>query len=192
MLYAGLVVDPVLRHGAHRIRLAPGLSRLGRDPACEVQLADDSVSRRHAVVRVERGFAVLSDDASRNGVNINGAKLRGPHVLQHGDRIQVGTVELCFEREEGEQQDAPFGGNTKPVPKLGPSPLDALSPRERDVLGRLARGESYRNVAEALGVSVKTVETYRTRIGEKLGVRERQELVKLALEAGLLSPPPTT
>ena len=67
-------------------------------------------------------------------------------------------------------------------------PLAVLSQRERVVFDRLAHGRTQREVAEELGVSIKTVETYRARLGEKLGVRTRADLVRVALETGVLKP----
>jgi DNA-binding NarL/FixJ family response regulator len=66
--------------------------------------------------------------------------------------------------------------------------LAELSPRERTVLGLLARGHSSQQVADQLYLSVKTIETYRARVASKLGLRGRAELVRFALEAGLLGP----
>jgi two-component system response regulator NreC len=65
-----------------------------------------------------------------------------------------------------------------------------LSRREREVLTLLAEGHANRMVAERLFLSVKTVETYRTRIADKLGLRTRADLVRYALESGLLGPNP--
>jgi pSer/pThr/pTyr-binding forkhead associated (FHA) protein len=181
----------VIRLGPQRIRLLPGLSRVGRDPLCEIQLADESVSRRHATIRVDDEGARVADDASRNGVRVNGEKIRGPHLLADGDRIQVGTIEMAFEIADEATDAGLFGAGTRPLPKPNAQavdPLAALSPREREVLARLARGEAHRDIAEALSVSTKTIETYRARIGEKLGVKGRADLVRLALEAGLLTP----
>lgn len=61
-----------------------------------------------------------------------------------------------------------------------------LSGRERDVLRLLAQGHSNQQVAVQLRVSVKTVETYRSRLREKLGLRERAELYRYAVESGIL------
>jgi DNA-binding NarL/FixJ family response regulator len=66
--------------------------------------------------------------------------------------------------------------------------LAALSPRERTVFPLLAGGLSQREIAARCGVSVKTVETYRTRISHKLGLQNRAELIRFALEAGVLRP----
>lgn len=66
------------------------------------------------------------------------------------------------------------------------SPLDRLSDRERDVLGLTAEGFSSSEIGEKLFISPKTVDTYRSRIMEKLGLKHRSELVRFALQTGLL------
>ncbi|MGF1583007.1 MAG: response regulator [Gemmataceae bacterium] len=53
-----------------------------------------------------------------------------------------------------------------------------LSPRESEILALLAQGYSYKEISEKLHVSTKTVETYRTRLGKKLGLQTRAALVK--------------
>jgi two-component system response regulator NreC len=63
-----------------------------------------------------------------------------------------------------------------------------LSDREAEVLRLIAEGLSYKEMADRLGISVKTVETYRERIKEKLNLASRAELVRYALERGLLRP----
>jgi two-component system response regulator NreC len=70
----------------------------------------------------------------------------------------------------------------------GPDPLDPLSDRERDVLQRTAQGFSSSEIGEKLFISPKTVDTYRSRIMQKLGLTHRSELVRFALETGLLKP----
>lgn len=62
-----------------------------------------------------------------------------------------------------------------------------LSTRELDVLRYLAEGHSYQKIADRLHLSVKTIESYRARISQKLGFRTRAELVRYALMTGLLS-----
>lgn len=63
-----------------------------------------------------------------------------------------------------------------------------LSNREQQVLELLAQGYSNHEIADRIYLSIKTVETYRTRIAEKLGLRSRAEIVRYALKTGLLSP----
>jgi DNA-binding NarL/FixJ family response regulator len=64
--------------------------------------------------------------------------------------------------------------------------LEDLSPREREVVRLTAEGYDARDIGERLYLSAKTVETYRRRAMEKLGMQSRAELVRYALQHGLL------
>lgn len=68
----------------------------------------------------------------------------------------------------------------------GEDPVDRLSERERQVLGLTAEGFTSSEIGERLFISPKTVDTYRSRIMEKLQLTHRSELVRFALETGLL------
>lgn len=68
------------------------------------------------------------------------------------------------------------------------SPLSVLSDREREVLAQTAEGFSSAEIGRKLFISPKTVDTYRSRIMEKLGLNHRSELVRFALRTGLLKP----
>jgi two-component system response regulator NreC len=61
-----------------------------------------------------------------------------------------------------------------------------LSQREREVLALVAIGYTHQQIAERLSLSVKTVETYRARLTEKLYLKTRADLVRYAIELGLL------
>lgn len=176
--------------GDHQVRLSPGTWRIGRDARCEIRLASETVSRRHATLRVTPEAVRLEDEGSRNGVRLNGQRVYGTTDLRPGDRFSVGAIEMrLVELEEAEELR--FGTGTRPMPKLPPradQSLEVLSRRERLVFERLAHGRTQREVAEELGVSIKTVETYRARLGDKLNVHTRAELVQLALETGVLRP----
>ena len=62
------------------------------------------------------------------------------------------------------------------------SPVDLLSDRELEVLQLLGKGGSTRSIAETLYLSVKTIETHRAHIKEKLGFKESEEMVKFAID----------
>lgn len=66
------------------------------------------------------------------------------------------------------------------------STVARLSAREREVLALTAEGHSATEIAKLLRLSSKTVDTYRARIMDKLGLKHRSELVRFALRAGLL------
>jgi two-component system, NarL family, response regulator NreC len=65
-------------------------------------------------------------------------------------------------------------------------PPKKLSRREREVLRLVAQGHSNQQVADKIRLSVKTVETYRTRLSEKLSLKGRAELYRFAAESGIL------
>jgi two-component system response regulator NreC len=67
-----------------------------------------------------------------------------------------------------------------------------LSPREREVLRLLAQGYTYQQIAKQLFVSNKSVATYRSRIAQKLELRSRRDIIRYALESGLLTPNAST
>jgi len=69
-------------------------------------------------------------------------------------------------------------------------PLEALSPREKEVFHYLVNGVRAKDIAELLNISPKTVDTYRASLLRKLGCRDLVELVKFAIEHGLTGPPP--
>lgn len=66
-------------------------------------------------------------------------------------------------------------------------PLARLSTREREVLQLLAEGRTGAQIAERLSLSQKTVETYRARLVEKLGIRDVAGLVRFAIQRGIVS-----
>lgn len=72
------------------------------------------------------------------------------------------------------------GGPTRPV--------NILSDRELQVLSLVAQGYTSAEIATQIFVGVKTVETYRSRSAEKLGLRTRSDVIRFAVQMGLLTP----
>ncbi|MHB8793689.1 MAG: response regulator [Thermoleophilia bacterium] len=66
------------------------------------------------------------------------------------------------------------------------SSFDTLTDREREILTLVAEGYTNREIAEALFISVKTVETHKANIMEKLNLHKRAELVRYAIKKGML------
>ncbi len=77
------------------------------------------------------------------------------------------------------------GRLVRTAPHIGPAPM--LSEREAEVVRLVAQGYSNKEIASKLEVSVKTVETYRYRAVDKLGLRSRADLVRYAVERGWLA-----
>jgi len=67
-------------------------------------------------------------------------------------------------------------------------PVDSLSTREKQVLQLVVEGRTSNDIAKMLCLSPKSIDTYRSRLMTKLGVRDISSLVKFALEHGLTSP----
>lgn len=92
--------------------------------------------------------------------------------------------------EGGTYLDSSIAGQL--VTKLGQrrtavAPSSSLSEREREVVHHVAHGYSNKEIAAKLDVSVKTVETYRYRATEKLGLHSRADLVRYAIDQGWLA-----
>ena len=67
-------------------------------------------------------------------------------------------------------------------------PSNLLTPREDEILKLIAEGYSSKSIADSLTISLKTVEHHRANILRKLGMRDRTELTRYAIRAGLIEP----
>jgi DNA-binding NarL/FixJ family response regulator len=75
----------------------------------------------------------------------------------------------------------------KVLPGGPPAPLDQLTAREREVLQLVVQGKSNAEAAAILGLSPRSVETYRLRLMQKLGIEDLPSLVKFAIRHGMTS-----
>jgi DNA-binding NarL/FixJ family response regulator len=70
----------------------------------------------------------------------------------------------------------------------GDLPARAITEREEEILKLVAEGHSSKEIAEILVISVKTVERHRANLLQKLGLKDRLELTRYAIRAGLIEP----
>ena len=70
--------------------------------------------------------------------------------------------------------------------EVATGPFELLTPRQRETLQLIAEGHSTKEIAQSLGLSVKTVETHRTQLMERIGVRDVPGLVRYAIRVGLV------
>ena len=70
----------------------------------------------------------------------------------------------------------------------GEAPENVLTPREEEILKLVAEGHSSKAIADTLVISVKTVERHRANMLQKLGMRDRLQLTRYAIRAGLIEP----
>ena len=126
-----------------------------------------------------------ADDAAGARVRTRGARCRCARLRSQGGR----------RRGARRSRAAAAVGESYLNPRLGariaseppPGPPDDLSNREVDVLRLIALGHTNAEIAEQLYLSVRTVETHRSHIQQKLRLSTRAELVGYALERGLIS-----
>jgi len=85
-----------------------------------------------------------------------------------------------------QEADDPVAGSSGSTGDRQPG-LHSLSEREAEVFRLVALGHSNAEIAKSMFLSVKTIETYKARLMKKLGLKTRAELVRHALDAGLLS-----
>jgi DNA-binding NarL/FixJ family response regulator len=101
-------------------------------------------------------------------------------------RVQEGDA-VFSPRLAGFVLDAFAGGGTAPAAAPGADPeLDQLTAREREVLRHIARGYLYKEIAQRLGISVKTVEAHVSAVLRKLQLSSRHELSRWAVERRLV------
>lgn len=101
--------------------------------------------------------------------------------------VVKGKNYLCSLSQERLAMDA-LGLHDSAPDAVTRSRIGSISQREREVLVMVAQGYTNRQIAERLTVSVKSVESYRARVQEKLGLQTRVELLRYALAIGLLCP----
>ena len=96
--------------------------------------------------------------------------------------VRAGKLYANMELEESRQSFEPSH-----LPTSESSSTAGLSAREQQVLQSVAQGMTNREIAEELFLSIKTVESYRSRLMQKLGVSTRAELVRYAIASGILT-----
>lgn len=86
-------------YAGHIFDLTVGSSTLGRDAGNTIALTEDGTSsRRHSRIERENESCSIVDEGSSNGTFVNSARITGPHTLQPGDEIQIGSTKFRYER----------------------------------------------------------------------------------------------
>ena len=151
---------------------------------------DAVIQAVHATLPDTRFLALSVSDSPDDVIRVIRAGARG-YVTKSisGDELaaavgRVAAGDAVFSpRLAGFVLDA-FTGDVAAAPS--PSELDVLTPREREVLQLIARGYTYREAAEELYLSIKTIETHVSAVLRKLQLSNRRELTRWATERRLL------
>jgi DNA-binding NarL/FixJ family response regulator len=164
-----VVLMDIMMPGLNGLDTATRVTR--SDPATRVIMlsmnaGEDSVLQ--ALRAGAAGYLVKTADPAELELAIR-AVARGETFLSSA--ISQHVVAACLARDGGEQTS-----------------LERLTPRQREVLQLVAEGNSTKLISRRLGVSVKTVETYRSQLMEVLDVHDIAGLTRYAIRKGLVSP----
>lgn len=139
---------------------------LGRDPQSRVPVADDLVSRHHAVVEWLDGQLIVRDLGSKNGTYVNGREIREPTVLKSEDHLRIGRTQIAVvevapqesaradrapadvETQEGSAAGAPKGGDHLRVNRL-------ILRRASELTARLAALSRIRHSISAFSSTIR-------------------------------------
>jgi pSer/pThr/pTyr-binding forkhead associated (FHA) protein len=178
----------------HLVRLEGDAVTVGRSPACGLALTwDAQVSRSHASIEAIDGvWTVLDDGRSTNGTFVNEERVQGRRKLRHLDVIRVGATRLRF-------HDPSEASDTKLTEVASDLAIPVLTPAQHRVLVALCRPPdgpaSNEEIADELTVSIDTVKTHMRALFDAFHLqssapyRKRFELVRIAVESGLVAPP---
>lgn len=129
-------------------------------------------SKEHIFRALEAGAKgyLLKESAGKELVKAIRAVYAGNRFLS--DRISQTVIEDYIHQRIADSEE---------------SPIKRLSPREREVLQLVVEGKSSAEIASDLFLSPKTIETYRSRLMHKLGIKDLPGLVKFAIQHGMTS-----
>jgi len=159
------------------LEAAPRIAR--EAPRTRVVILSMHADEKHVAQALRAGVAgyLLKDSFADELPVLIRAVSRGETYLSPGISKQV-VEALKTKMSEGSSEAAE------------PSLPDLLTARQREILQLVAEGESTKEIAAKLGLSVKTVETHRTQIMNRLQIRDVAGLVRYAIRAGLVSADP--
>ena len=99
----------------------------------------------------------------------------------YNEQLLLDSVQQALNRAGSRQRQS--AGQARVLERL-----ESLTPREKDVLLPLVQGYANREIAEQLGVSIKTIDLYRSRVMKRMQAEHLPELVGMAIAAGLVDP----
>jgi DNA-binding NarL/FixJ family response regulator len=159
-----LIVDISLKGGMDGIELIKTIRTKNAGlPILVVSMHDESLYAERALRAGAMGYIMKQEGTEK--------------MISAIRRILEGRVYVSDEIDSRMLQQVVRGQPNKPV-----SPLELLSDRELEIFGLLGRGVSSRMIAESLFLSVKTVDSYRANIKEKLKFKNGIELLQHALQ----------
>ena len=127
--------------------------------------------------------AMTAERAVRAGARGYVSKQEAPRKIIEAVRKVLGGE--IYWSEKAAAMVALKAGQFPPLPQINGINIDRLSERETEVFGMIGQGKSTQQISETLHIDVSTVETYRSRIKEKLGLQSGPELLQSAIRWSL-------
>jgi DNA-binding NarL/FixJ family response regulator len=208
-----LLVDDhaVLRAGIRvLLEMQPDIEVVGE--AEEGWQAVERVRELHPdIILMDIGMPGLDGMAATREILASNPRTRVLFLTQHENKeyilpaLKLGAAGYVLKRAEGDELITAirtvYSGGTFLDPNIAGAivseigreekgsidPLNSLSEREREILIRLARGETYQQIANTLFISPKTVDFHRSNLMRKLGLTNRSDLIRFAIQRGLLN-----
>src|ERR1700730_6097166 len=76
------------------LKLSDGVTTIGRHDECQLRIKSSQVSRKHCELFEKKGHLMVKDLGSANGTLVNGKRIQGHRVLEPGDELTIGPVQL--------------------------------------------------------------------------------------------------
>jgi DNA-binding NarL/FixJ family response regulator len=179
-------------------RVAVELALAHRPQVCVLDLSMPELNGLEATRRIkealpETEILIFSMHESEELIrDVLAAGARGYLLKSDASRQLVPAVETLARHQpffSGRVSEVVLGGFLKPEPvKTGSTAGERLTSREREVVQLLAEGQSNKQIATKLDLSVKTVETHRTSAMRKLGLKSLPDLVRFAIRNQMVQP----
>jgi len=117
------------RSASETIKLGEGVTIVGRHDDCHLRIKSSQVSRQHCHLFEKKGLLLVKDLGSSNGTYVNGKRIKEQQVLEPGDELTIGDVQLRVERvaQDAKATPPPGAGGKKAdtaILKATPLPID--------------------------------------------------------------------
>lgn len=173
-----------------------GAKSAANSPGADTRPDESSESIAAAVLEIREA----AEQIQAEGITVEDARARAARVVELCNQLEQGSAAARratrtladrrrADRRSGTHEDSasPTDSQSPPHDTLADPRLRALSKRELEVFRFLAEGKSAGEIASRLSRSAKTIHNHRTRILQKLGLKNATELVRLAMRCGIVS-----
>src|SRR4051794_40842190 len=112
------------RSASNTLKLGDGVTTIGRHDECQLRIKSSQVSRKHCELFEKKGLLLVKDLGSSNGTLVNGKRIKGQQVLEPGDELTIGPVQLRVSKVGAKApasagKPAPSPGDTAVTPGAG-------------------------------------------------------------------------